>query len=103
MQSVFSAALDDSQLGTLTVLFPGSQLSSEDIKLEGTFVFYKWLLTGISIPEWKRLQKLDSKTSSAENSSVQDDEQVGRRKMMSKWGEDLKTVIQHSILWKSDS
>jgi len=79
MQSVFSAALDDSQLGTLTALFPGSRLSSEDIKLEGTFVFYKWLLTGISIPEWKRLLKKDAKASS-ENSSVQNDEQVGRSK-----------------------
>ena len=81
-KSVFSVALDDDQLGNLTNLFPRSfhSVSDADIKMEGTFVFYKWLLTGISIPELKRMQKMREGASLDGGLQKEDDgEQRGKR------------------------
>ena len=48
--------------------------------MEGTFVFYKWLLTGISIPELKRMQKMREGASLDGGLQKEDDgEQRGKR------------------------
>jgi len=42
-------------LGNLKSKFPRSASNDAEIKSEGVFLFYKWLLSGISIAEHKRI------------------------------------------------
>ena len=47
--------------------------------MEGTFVFYKWLLTGISIPELKRMQKMSKGATNGGLQKEDDGEQRGNK------------------------